>query len=104
MATGKAHADSFLKILEDERNGKDMGPIAVELSEDSRTLIVLFTLAIRVLLAALGVNISRVDVRPNRDGSDGYHDIAGDFVGVFDVVGEIKCRFQSLRDLSLIHI
>ena len=75
-----------------------MGPIAVELSEDSRTLIVLFTLAIRVLLAALGVNISRVDVRPSRDGSDGYHDIVGDFAGVIDVVGEIKCRLQSLRD------
>ena len=93
-------ANDFVEFhrARDERNGQDIGHIAVELSEDTRTLIVSFTLAIRVLLAALGVNISRVDVRPNRHGSDGYHDVAGDIAGVIDVVGEIKCRLQSLRD------
>ncbi len=70
--------------------------LTVELPESSQELIILFCLATRVVLLQAGLNLARVDVRRDRDGADGFHDLVGDFSGVVDAVGEVKCRKVSL--------
>ena len=70
--------------------------LTVELPGSSQELIILLCLATRAVLFQAGLNLARVDVRRDRDGADGFHDLVGDFSGVVDAVGEVKCRTISL--------